>query len=439
MNTKDNLMAGLKRHYLNHSHRYHLLLLILIIVVLYWPVYHFKFLIGWDDQWFVTNRFTESGLTWQNVYAILTSFYHGQYAPLNQLYYTLLYSLFGYDTACFHLGSLLLHAVNVVLVYFLTNSVVVHLVDKSRNMLRTISFMTALLFAILPFNVEPVAWVSASKVLLYALFYLLALLCYCKYLSVSRPVYFYLTLLFFIFSFGAKEQAVLLPVCLLLLDYMYKCDLKNKKIWFEKLPFFLLALLFGLITIQSQVYYGEGRTFYPIYQRIPLALFTLMEYFTKSLIPVNLSYLYPYPFQSGEAAPAWMWLYVMAVPGAIYCLFHKIKTRWVLFGLLFFGIHIAPVCNIFSLARYSFLANRYAYMSDVGLCFILGCSFVLTFAKMKYRRSLRILMALYGIGLFSYARTYQWNWEDAYHLKERIKTTIEARADFEQLKNEIDQ
>jgi hypothetical protein len=73
-----------------------------------------------------------------------------------------------------------------------------------------------------------------------------------------------LTLSLFVISFGAKEQAVTLPFCLLLLDFAYNRRLNDKLIWLEKLPFFITAFLFGYVSIQSQgKELFETANFYP--------------------------------------------------------------------------------------------------------------------------------------------------------------------------------
>src|SRR5690606_27264453 len=113
------------------------------------------FLYGWDDQWFVTNHYTENGLNWSNLSDILTHFHYGQYAPLNQIYYTALYSLFGYNPAYYHITSVVLHICNVILVYTLVSRIAPNLL-QDRQVSKRIPFITGFLFAILPVNVEPV-------------------------------------------------------------------------------------------------------------------------------------------------------------------------------------------------------------------------------------------------------------------------------------------
>lgn len=120
---------------------------------------------------------------------------------------------------------------------------------------------------------------------------------------------------------------------------------------FVQLSIIILSIRRGLFIIQMIKL--PCNFFYPFYQRIPLSLFTLAEYFTKCLIPVNISYLYPFPFLLGEQVPWWLWTYVIAIPVIIFCFYKRLKARWLLLGLLFFFIHIVLVLNFFSLARYS--------------------------------------------------------------------------------------
>ena len=59
---------------------------------------------------------------------------------------------------------------------------------------KQIVFLATLLWAVHPVNVEPVAWISASKVLVYTSFYLMGLLCYLKYIRTEKLSYYVATL-----------------------------------------------------------------------------------------------------------------------------------------------------------------------------------------------------------------------------------------------------
>ena len=126
--------------------------LALAVFAAHFPILGNDFLYFWDDQWVVMNRYTESGINFNNLWAILTEFYHGQYAPLNESLYLILYTFFGYNPFWFHLASLLLHSANVLLVYFcikLLLGIYRRFVVEHKKLT---AFFTALIFALHPFN-----------------------------------------------------------------------------------------------------------------------------------------------------------------------------------------------------------------------------------------------------------------------------------------------
>ena len=151
------------------------ILLIVVGFLVYYPILSNQLLDYWDDQWVVMNHYTEGGFNLQNIWSILTEFYHGQYAPFNEFLYLFLYTTFGYNPFVFHLASLVIHVINSCLVFILLKKILVlNARLQSAKVIHLISFITALIFCIHPFNVESVAWMSASKIIVYALFYFLA-------------------------------------------------------------------------------------------------------------------------------------------------------------------------------------------------------------------------------------------------------------------------
>jgi len=413
--------------------------IILCVGLIYWPVYKFRFLHGWDDQWAVLNFYTERGYTWSNIYSILTSFYEGQYAPVNQLYYSGLYYLFAYDPMYYHIASVIIHLLNILLVYYLIKKIASKLSESTKLNDQDIAFLTTLLFAVSPFNLEPVVWVSASKVILYALFYLLSMHSYCLYLTNKKPQYFYLTLLLFVLSFGAKEQAVTLPFSLLLLDYIYKRKIKDSIIWLEKTPFFIASFLFGYVSIESQ---GkdlfEISNFYSLHERILLACYTGSEYLTKLLFPLNLSYIYPFPFQAGESKPLYLWFYPIAGITLLLAYFEGLKRqKWLVFGILFFIIHLILVVNLLSLARFSIVADRYVYVASIGFYFLISTLFLKAFKKTCLKRPILALGLIYLLYFIVYAHAHAYSWTNTLTLKDRLKKTIRARNDYDALKTKL--
>lgn len=405
--------------------------IILTVILVFHPILKNKFLYYWDDQWVVINHYTQGGFNFSNLWSIFTEFYHGQYAPLNELNYLIIYSIFGYDPFWFHFFSLLWHISNAVLVYYFLKSLL-KLSGQTREIyLEVIPFLTALLFSIHPLTVESTAWISASKVLIYSFFYLLALMFYIQYLKNGKSRFFILTFIFFCLSFGGKEQAVTLPFCLLLIDWFSKRNLKNIDLWIEKLPFFATAILFGLITILSQEGGGNAPQ-YPLFQRFLLSFYTVFEYLIKCIFPFNLSYLYPFPMQVGEAIPVRFMIYPVVVAFLGYVIYVYRKNRILIFSILFFIIHLLVALHIISISRFSIVADRYAYLSLIGVMFFIVYHFVLIIQKKK-RVVILILSSLflvYMLYLGTYTHKYSKKWYDTDSLKYHLRELLKQRKDY---------
>jgi len=411
------------------------LILVLLVAIVYWPVLFNHFLMLWDDQWVCINDYTESGLTIKNIWNVLTEFYGAQYAPINELYYILMYTFFGYNPFWFHLGGVFIHLANVLLVYIFINRLLLQAKDVELDSAKRIAFFSAILFAIHPILVEPVAWIGASKVLIYAFFYLLALIAYLKYIRSNQPVFYLLVFFCFFISFGAKEQAVVLPLCLLLVDYILKRNFRDKQVWLEKIPFFLQSIFFGIITMYSQSVFDCGilsdQNSYPFFQRIVFACYSIMEYLTKCLIPIRLSYIYPFPNQVGDPVPNQFLIYPFIIAFLVMSLWSFWKKRWVLFSVLFFLIHLLLVLNIVSISRFSIVADRYAYISSIGVFFLLA--WLLNVIIVKYKKYFLIaatVCIIYVVYLITYAHSRTYVWYDYKTLKNELIMSIQKRPDY---------
>lgn len=317
---------------------YCILFLCILTLILYCRSAWNEFLFKWDDQWVVINTYTDQGFSLHNLWHILTDFYHGQYAPLNELLYVIMYKIDGYNPTIFHIGTILLHVTNVVLVFIFTKSLLTSILSQNKPYsavkrgLTQKAFLTAIIFAVHPLCVESVSWLSASKILVYSLFYLLGLILYLKYIRSASHLLYLLVILLFVLSFGGKEQAVVFFLSCILINWVV---MRNESWWIivlEKVPLGFLALLFGVITIISQVDHGNGlMPVYNLYERFLLAFYSLFEYVVKTIFPYQLSYIYPFPFQPGDEIPFKIYLYpifIKAIGGIIYK--HR-KTRSLIF------------------------------------------------------------------------------------------------------------
>lgn len=400
--------------------------LVLIAVAVYICIVNHGFLYQWDDHWVVFNKYTDAGLDWKNLWAVLTEFHQGQYAPFNELSYILIHSVFGYSPMAFHAASLLWHTANTVLLFLFLNRLLKMIPNNPlAGLSANIAWLCALLWAVHPVNVEPVAWVSASKILVYAFYYLAALLLYLYYIERPGMGKYIGLLALFVASFLGKEQAVVLPLAFLLVDYLTKREDKIGYLLLEKAPFLILALFFGIVTIISQ---GAGGNMpeYSLWQRLLFCGYTLYEYMVKTLLPMNLMYLYPFPTTPEGKMPLMMYLYPFMILAAAYLVYLFRKERILVFGTLFFVVHLLVAIHFISISRFAIVADRYNYLAMVGP--ILVMVHYLCLWHRKHKMAARVVLGLYFAYLCTYTVIYQQNWDNSEHVKRHYNEIVNSNA-----------
>jgi hypothetical protein len=324
------------------------------------------------------------------------------------------------------------------MVFLIVGKVLVLSETSERGRARFIAFITALLFAIHPINVESIAWISASKIPLYAFFYLLGLVAYIRYIETQKTTWYVAVLAAFALSFCSKEQAVTFPLCLLAIDWFLKRNLKGEQVWAEKITFVVLALFFGLITILAQGA-TSGDSAYPLWQRMLFSCYAIFEYITKSIIPLKLSYIYPFPMDAGSAIPPRFWIYPFLVAGMVSLLVMYRKNRLLMFCTLIFIIHLSLSLNIMSLGRNAMIADRYLYIGETGIFMFVAYALCEFHAKYKNKRKWLIITALlYSIYLGGYTFGYTQKWKDSDTAKHYIQDIADKRvkSDTDEAKEE---
>lgn len=389
---------------------------------------------NWDDQWVVVNRYTEGGVNFENISAIFTEFYSSQYAPFNELLYLFLYRFFGYDSYVFHLASLIIHVCNIILVFYTSMILLKRIKEIDQSNASLIAFLIGLYFGIHPFNVEAVSWISASKILVYTTFYLLATRSFIAYLEKKSFKYYLLTVVLFVFSFFGKEQAVVFPLWMIVLYLMFGYKLSDKKIWLAVVPFFVLSIVFGILTMLSQLDTGYGalsqEATYPIWQRFFLGSYAYFEYLFKTIFPFKLYYLYPFPSNIGQPLPNWILIYPLLLSVIVMAFWKVIKSPPFAIGLSIFTIHILLALHIIPLSRHAIIADRYAYISTIGIGFVIFYYLYLFYIKsnhwVKKLLALGVIIFIIYLGKYSHSRTYKWH--DSESIKSQITNRVKNRA-----------
>ena len=182
----------------------------LVTLAVYNPIVHNAFTNFDDDNYITDNAHVRAGLTWDTVKWAFTSREAANWHPLTWLSHALDCQLFKLNPAGHHYVNVLLHAVNVLLLFLLLESV---------TGLTWPSFMVAALFALHPINVESVAWAAERKNVLSMLFFLLTLHAYGWYVRRGGVRRYAAVAALFALGLMAKPEIITLPFVLLLWDY----------------------------------------------------------------------------------------------------------------------------------------------------------------------------------------------------------------------------
>ncbi|MCC5937152.1 MAG: hypothetical protein JJU34_07710 [Lunatimonas sp.] len=397
------------------------------------------FQLAWDDTWQVLENPLIQDYSTHTILFHFTHFWQQQYSPVNSLFYCIIVWLFGIEPAAFHTACLFIHLANTILVFEITKKLVLQLLPHEANS-KTIgyAFFTALIFAIHPLQVESVAWISASKILLYAFFALVALLCYIRYVQTSHFLWLAITVLAYVLGFGSKEQAIILPLNLFLFDYIFGrfegLTWKNamfSRVMLEKSAFLLLAMAFWYFSWVNNTGSIQVVGGYPFYQRILFGMHSLVEYIFRFLLPAKLYFFHPFPISPGELLPPFYYGYILIVGIIGYFVWENYwnGNRLVVFGFLFFLINLLLVLHIIPLPRPVITADRYMYLSLVGIALVLVSKLDqwLFSRNTRYQFPLVVVCLTWFIflGVHTFLRT--GDWKDSETAKSNVNEIIEKR------------
>ena len=347
------------------------LLLVLATLALYQRSLHNGF-INFDDPSYVTsNSHVRAGLSWSNIAWALHSNVAGHWHPLTIISQMADVQLFGLNPAGHHLDNVLLHALNVLLLFLLLRYATGYVARSA---------MVAAFFAVCPLNVEAVDWISERKAVLCTTFLFLTLFAYGRYIR-QPGVRRYLTLaLFFALGLMSEGLLVTVPFMLLLADFWPLGRLEfganprqpesrtsnAVKLVVEKIPLLLLAAAAAWMSLHSALQGGAltPLSLFPLRFRIENAIYSYSIYILKGFWPTHLAIIYPHP---GRSLALWKvavaFLALLAITAAV---FRYRKRRYLLVGWLWFLGTMAPVSGI-AQAGLQNMADRYSYIPFIGL------------------------------------------------------------------------
>ncbi|MBI3288427.1 MAG: hypothetical protein HYZ74_02780 [Elusimicrobia bacterium] len=350
----------------------------LLTTAVFWTCLNAGF-VSIDDSDFTRPPFMGIGL--QALRWMFTQPHACNYAPLSFLSWGLDFAVWGYEPMGYHLTNVLFHAANAALFYL----VCLELFARGRPGYadRAAAAAAALLFSLHPLRVQSVAWVSERRDVVCGFFFLLSLRLWLKSVRAAEPAATRGKAAAFAAFLGAlmgKAAAVPLPAILVLLDVWPLRRMRSplswresKALWLEKLPFFVLSLVFARIGSLAQAAGGAvvdlDRA--GLGGRIQKVLISLVFYLGKTLWPAALTFY------------EWRWAPIRAavlVGAAALAALLAAAWRWrrarpaLLAAAAYQTFMLAPTLGIMVLGH-EIVADRYSYLSQLSWAALAGVGF----------------------------------------------------------------
>ena len=363
----------------------------------------------WDDEPLITSNLllrTSSGLG-----EIWAGSRTADYFPLTNTVFWIEHHLFGNNATGYHALNILLQAANALLLW--------------RILLRLKipgAFLAGLIFAIHPLHAESVAWISELKNVLSMFFFLISALFFFEIEDqrfLNRTVAYSASLVAFLLALLSKTQVVFLPVALLLCAWWRNSPVEPKRqgkgnslrlqrAIVRTVPFFLIAIVFGLITIwfQNRGIGEEEIILGPFTRRLTNAGMAIWWYAKQVFAPVQLMAVYP---QWRFDTPALVeWLPLFAIIGGLLLLWRR-HSRGLLLAFAYFIIALLPVIGIvrMSYARSGALvADHLQYFADISLIALFSAGVARLWSN--GRHEIRIVTATVILVLLGLMGSYTW-------------------------------
>jgi tetratricopeptide (TPR) repeat protein len=289
-------------------------------------------------------------------------------------------------------------------------------------------------FAIHPLRVESVAWIAERKDVLSAVFFMLTLIAYARY--VRRPTVARYVAMSILFALGllAKPMLVTLPFVLLLIDYwplrrMQSANDKGQRTdafanaparhggersehrnqWsvvrglvIEKIPLFVLSAAACAVALFTQ---GQSHTIVPVRVsslpwRIGNAFVACVTYLWQMAWPLKLAVFYPerqdsLPFEKTALSIAFLMLI------STLALISRKRRPYFFTGWFWYVGMLVPVIGIIQVGLQAH-ADRYTYLPQIGLYL------AITWAAVDASRAWRHRRIILGVAAATILTALTW-------------------------------
>lgn len=315
--------------------------------------------------------------------------------PISMLSFALQHEQWPHGRFAFKLVNLIIHLLSGVWLYFITRFLSGH-VGLARKYAGSLALITTFLWLIHPIQISAVLYAVQRMTLLSGFFTLSGILAYLL-LWRSEAIYqstkhlLIMSLLFgvsLICAVFSKENGILLPVLVLVVEFTILHGVRRPKIWKLWASVFLLLpvvlLLIYLAYGFDDAVAGYRTRLYTMEERLLTEARILFQYLYNIILPHPSAFSLfhdNYPYSSGLFVPFTTFLSVMGVIiVALSSLLYR--RKWPVFSftvLWFFGAHLLESTYL-NLELYFEHRN---YLAAYSVCFLIAWACLKTFGCIK--------------------------------------------------------
>jgi len=311
--------------------------------------------------------------------------------PLANISFALNHNFGKLDVTGYHLMNIFIHAINGVLVYLLAFFLLSHLCKKSNHpgeelkfyRVHFISIIAACIFVAHPVQIQSVTYVVQRMNSLAAMFYLMALLAY-LYGRVNNNksqsyICYLISLVGFVFSISSKEIAAMLPVTIIMSEWLiFHQSFKQ----FIRSNLSKVVLLVCVSVLVALVFLGENpvdrilvdytyRSF-SLGERLLTELRVVIFYVSLVLLPLpsRLNLIHEFEISQSLFVPITTALSLILIISALFFAFRMVKkNKIVTFCIFWFFLHLLIESSFIGL---EIIFEHRLYLPMVGLCLLLS-------------------------------------------------------------------
>ncbi len=356
----------------------------------------------WDDEFIIVNDPAVRDLSGATALMLSPDVVKPYYRPLNRASYLLDYQLFGMRPAGFHAVNVLIHLLNVLLLYLL-----------GLRFFRTAApaVLAAALFAVHPINAEAVNFLSARNTLLSLFFVLSSVLVFHEGLMRESWGRLVVSGMLWFMGLLSKEPAVLAIVVMAAMVFTLP---RREKLPKMKIAVLLPHLAFAgayailrVLAVGGAV--GSSGILPGLFGRLAGNLVVIPQYLWLVLFPSTLNIMHSL---SAPAIGDMLWLIPAwgVIVIAVWLLLRSGSVP-VRIGLFWFALNYLPISNIIPIPSTP-MAERYLYLPAIGLWVIVADRGYALYRKLHNSKMLAAIAAIVLVLLGGVTANRNRDWKD---------------------------